>query len=299
MLKGMMEFYEKNMFVNDLFNEALESCDNGSLKVPIHHDGKYEVEVLIHAPKALTNDRKRPCIVYAHGGGAIGGSAHGYQGFLAHMAMTCGVVVFNVDYRLAPETRCPNNILDFYEAIKYIIGHAGQLGVDSSRVCIAGESGGGYICSGAMVHLARKGEGHLVKLAIPVIPMLTDYSFTDKTAMTNAEAENAEGKKKVWRLIAGPKFEEMRGDPMLFPGKADRETLTKMPPTIIWEAEFDFYLTEGTRFANRLREAGRLLEFVVTPGIKHGSGMNPQNSSFKLEREAWRLAIQEYLIKKI
>ena len=55
------------------------------------------------------------------------------------------------------------------------------------------------------------------------------------------------------------------------------------------------YINE--RFANRLREAGRLLEFVVTPGIKHGSGMNPQNSSFKLEREAWRLAIQEYLIK--
>ena len=104
--------------------------------------------------------------------------------------------------------RCPNNILDFYEAIKYIIGHAGQLGVDSSRVCIAGESGGGYICSGAMVHLARKGEGHLVKLAIPVIPMLTDYSFTDKTAMTNAEAENAEGQKKVWRLIAGPKVRD-------------------------------------------------------------------------------------------
>merc|ERR1711892_819341 len=28
------------------------------------------------------------------------------------------VVVFNVDYRLAPGTRCPNNVLDFYEVIK-------------------------------------------------------------------------------------------------------------------------------------------------------------------------------------
>ena len=109
---------------------------------------------------------------------------------------------------LTMSDRCPNNVLDFYEAIKYIIGHAAQLGVDSSRVCIAGESGGGYICSGAMVHLARKGEGHMVKLAIPVIPMLTDYSFTNKKAMTNAEAENAEGQMKIWRLIAGSKVIE-------------------------------------------------------------------------------------------
>ena len=29
------------------------------------------------------------------------------------------------------------------------------------------------------------------------------------------------------------------------------------------------------RFANKLRAAGRLLELVVIPGAKHGSGMNP------------------------
>ena len=44
-------------------------------------------------------------MVYAHGGGAVGGSAMGYKGYLSHMAMTCGVVVFNVDYRLAPDTK--------------------------------------------------------------------------------------------------------------------------------------------------------------------------------------------------
>ena len=54
-----------------------------------------------------------------------------------------------------------------------------------------------------MVQLARNGEGHLVKLAVPIIPMLSDYSFTDKAAMTKQEAENADGQQKIWRLIAG------------------------------------------------------------------------------------------------
>merc|ERR1711994_570390 len=138
------------------------------------------------------------------------------------MAVDCRVVVFNVDYRLAPETRCPNNVLDFYEAIKYVATNAEQLGVDPSRIAMAGESGGGYICSGAMVQLALKEEAGLVKIAIPVIPMLDDYEFSDPLSMTKEEAESA-------------------------------VLLAKMPPTIVWEDEFDMYITPATRFAHKLR----------------------------------------------
>ena len=123
--------------------------------------------------QSLAGEKNRPAIVYAHGGGCIGGSADMYKGFLAHMAVDSRVIVFNVDYRLAPEARfknckkvarmrnlcftasfrCPNNVLDFYEAIKYVSANAADLGVDPARICMAGESGGGYICSGAMVQL--------------------------------------------------------------------------------------------------------------------------------------------------
>ena len=163
--------------------------------------------------------------------------------------------------------RCPNNVLDFYEVIKYVSLHASDLGVDPARIAIAGESGGGYICAGAMVQLARQDEAHLVKLAVPIIPMLSDDSFGDPAAMTTAEADNAVTQQKVWRLIAGPgvgyavsihvhitvntifQFEAARKDALLFPGKADEDTLKKMPPTIIWEAEFDLYITEAQRNA--------------------------------------------------
>ena len=141
--------------------------------------------------------------------------------------------------------------------IKYVSLHAADLGLDPARIAMAGESGGGYICAGAMVQLARKEEAHLVKLAIPIIPMLSDYCFIDTAAMTKYEAEQAIGQRKIWRLIGGPEvgssvttshqFEEMRKDALLFPGKADEETLSKMPPTIVWEAEFDMYITEAKR----------------------------------------------------
>ena len=41
-------------------------------------------------------------------------------------------------------------------------------------------------------------------------------------------------------------------DALLFPDKVEERTLSKMPPTIIWEAEFDLFLTEAYSFANRL-----------------------------------------------
>ena len=55
--------------------------------------------------QALAQAESRACIIYAHGGGAIAGTATMHKGMLSHTAVTCGVVVFNVDYRLAPGTR--------------------------------------------------------------------------------------------------------------------------------------------------------------------------------------------------
>jgi len=184
--------------------EAYQSCNHQELKVPTSHDGEYEVKVLVHTPKKLVGLKNNPCIVYAHGGGVIGGSAHLHRHYLAHMAVDCNVVVFNVDYRLAPEVRCPNNVLDFYEALKYVVGHSSELGVDPGRICIAGESGGGYICAGTMVQLAKKGEAGLVKVAIPAIAMIDDYEFNARESLTAEEAEYAGNMQRTWKVIAGP-----------------------------------------------------------------------------------------------
>ena len=62
--------------------------------------------------------------------------------------------------------------------------------------------------------------------------------------------------------------------------------------------EFKQLFSTCFRFASKLRAAGRLLELVVIPGAKHGSGMMPNFQVWKVEMEAWRFAIQEYLVKE-
>ena len=51
----------------------------------------------------------------------------------------------------------------------------------------SGESGGGYIVFGTMVVLATRDESHLVRAAFPIIPMISDYCFSDPEAMTLEE----------------------------------------------------------------------------------------------------------------
>ena len=142
-------------------------------------------------------------------------------------------------------------MLDFYEVVKYVAAHTSELGVDPSRIAIAGESGGGYVCAGAMVKLASKGEAGLIKLAIPIIPMLDDFEYvSSRASMLQAESDGVGTMEKTWQAVGGPEFETRRsaGDPLLFPAKADAGLLAKMPPTIIWESEFDSFLTPATRW---------------------------------------------------
>ena len=74
--------------------------------------------------------------------------------------------------------------------------------LDPERLVISGESGGGYICFGAMVMLAQKKEANMVKAAFPIIPMMSDYFFSDPAGMTIEERFNQESMKVIWKYIA-------------------------------------------------------------------------------------------------
>ena len=68
---------------------------------------------------------------------------------------------------------------------------------------ISGEIGGGYITFGTMVMLAKNDESHLVRAAFPIIPMISDYGFSDTSAMTVEEGATVKlGITLMWKYIA-------------------------------------------------------------------------------------------------
>ena len=281
--------------MGEVFQGMIDQCVHTEFTVPIRDGNDYVVPVLVHTPKYLLENQLNAAMIYAHGGGCVGGEAGMFKGTISNFAIECGVVVFNVDYRLAPETKWPQNALDFYCAVKHIIENATKLGVDASKIGIAGDSGGGYVCFATMVMLAQKMEGELIKLAIPSIAMISDYCFGDLASMTKEEREASHMMRKIWRCISND-LDTEQSNPLLFPAKATDEILQRMPPTIIWENEFDIFITETTRMAHRMKTAGRLLEFRVQPGMTHASTAVPGTKGYKDNIEDYKLAIKEYLL---
>ena len=82
---------------------------------------------------------------------------------MSYVAVNLQCVVFNVDYRLVPEVRAPVPQEDFLDALYYVRDHADELGVDKSKICIAGASGGGWVVVGATNLLAKAGKSNYVK----------------------------------------------------------------------------------------------------------------------------------------
>ena len=295
MFRNVCDGIMKPILDHPTLNKSTEMVIEEVIKVPTNHCGKFDVPVFKYTPKTLLGDGTKPAAyIYAHGGGVVAIEASTYKPLLCHYAVECDVVMFNVDYRLAPETKCPNNVKDFYEVIKYVHENADVLGVDSTKIVVGGESGGGYICLGSMVLLAQRNQANIVKLAIPCIPMVDDYAFSDPLSMTKEENENNAMMRKMWNFIAED-LDDQKSDPLLFPGKASDELLEKFPPIIIEECEFDMLITEATRIANRLRRAGRLLELIIIPGAIHASTMNPALKCFKKATDAKKLAFQHYV----
>ena len=90
----------------------------------------------------------RPAVVIIHGGGWVTGSRHG-DDYFANVLASMGVVVLNIDYRLADkgvaDTRWPAQLVDAQLAVRYLRANAAALGIDPARMGAVGDSAGAQL----------------------------------------------------------------------------------------------------------------------------------------------------------
>ncbi|KUJ14215.1 esterase, partial [Mollisia scopiformis] len=102
-----------------------------------------------------THAAKKPVYVNFHGGGWVFGGLPTDFDFCKQVAKECGAVVFDVDYRLAPEERFPTQVEDCWEALKWIHSEkAPEFNLDLNKVAIGGCSAGGHLVA-VLAHLCR------------------------------------------------------------------------------------------------------------------------------------------------
>jgi acetyl esterase len=209
--------------------------------------------------------RLLPVVVYFHGGGWVCGGIPFVDSPLRAIANRAGCVVASVDYRLAPEHRFPTAAEDAYAATCWVAERAPEIGLDASRITVAGDSAGGNLA--AVVSLmARERGSPRIAYQVLVYPV-TDYRFDTASYIDNAQGYllTRESMKWYWaQYLADP------GDganPYASPLRAD---LHDLPPASVLTAEFDPLRDEGRAFADSLERAGVAVTHRCYRGLVHG-----------------------------
>jgi acetyl esterase len=205
-------------------------------------------------------------LVYFFGGGWTLGSVETSDGICRSLANAAGCVVVTVGYRLAPEARFPAAVEDCYAALRWVAGHAAELGVDPARVAVGGDSAGGNLAA-AVTLLARDRGGP------PLAGQLLVYPNTDYLADTPSRRENVDpwlfNRTSVdwyWgHYLARP---EDGANPLASPLRA--EDLRGLPPALVITAEFDPLRDEGEQYAHRLADSGVPVRLTRYAGMVHG-----------------------------
>jgi acetyl esterase len=228
-----------------------------------------------------TDPSPKPGIVFFHGGGWVIGGLDTHEGAARMLANATGAVVVFVDYRLAPEAQFPVPAEDCYEGLLWTVEHAAALGIDASRLAVAGDSAGGNLAA-VVALMTRDRNGPALRHQLLVYPC-TDMDPTRWPSMT----ENKSGyflttDSMVWFYDQYvPELAE-RTNPYASPIHAT--DLSGLPPAFVITAEFDPLRDEGEAYAARLAEAGVPTEVQRYDGMIHGFfGMT---AMFEQAREA-------------
>src|SRR3954451_16962648 len=215
------------------------------------------------------SDRPPPVVVWIHGGAGREGDRRYLPPTMPHeslfeKAVSAGLALATIDYRLSGEPKFPAQLHDVKAAIRYLRHYARALGIDGERIGIGGESAGGHLAALAALtgdgpaelegDVGRPGPSTRIDCAAPWYALLDtrplDLSHPDDVVATllgGRTAELAERASPVHYVTAGA------------------------PPFLLLHGERDGVvpIEQSERMHAALRAVGADTEFVPVPGADH------------------------------
>ncbi|WNV85460.1 alpha/beta hydrolase [Umezawaea sp. Da 62-37] len=207
-----------------------------------------------------------PAVLFFHGGGYIFGHVDLFDGPVARYVSASGVPMLSVEYRRAPEHPFPTPLEDAYAALRWLHGHASELGVDPERVAVMGDSAGGGLAA-ALSILARDRGGPGIARQILLMPMLDDRATTPDPHIEPYLLWSYDDSRTAWPALLG----EAAGGPDVpaTAAPARLQDATGLPPAYIEVGQLDVFRDEDTAYATKLSRAGVPVEFHLHPGVPH------------------------------
>ncbi|MET0523858.1 MAG: alpha/beta hydrolase [Nocardioides sp.] len=235
-------------------------------------DVRVRIVTPVHKPGPL------PAILYIHGGGWVLGNAGTHDRLVRDLAVGVSAAVVFVEYDRSPEAQYPVAVEQAYATAQWITAHGADLGLDATRLAVAGDSVGGNMAAVVAILAKQRGDVTFCQQSLY-------YPVTDAAQDTPSYIEFAEGpfltaKSMAWFWDAYLPDESKRGDITASPLRATLADLAGLPEAFVIVDENDVLRDEGEAYARRLTEAG-----VRTTAVRYNSTihdfmmLNPLRSS--------------------
>jgi acetyl esterase len=212
-----------------------------------------------------------PAFMFFHGGGWVLGDFPTHERFVRDLVADSGAVAIFVNYTPSPEARYPVAIEEAYAATKWVASHGSEIGVDGSRLAVAGNSVGGNMA--AVVSLMAKERGGPALRAQILFWPVTDARFENGSYREFGEGHFLTRSMMAWFWDNYTTDAADRRHIHASPLQATKEQLHGLPPALVQTAEFDVLRDEGEAYARNLQAAGVEVVAARYAGTIHDFGL--------------------------
>ena len=220
-------------------------------KLILKTDHKFHT-FIVH-PKNYS-DGEKSCYFYLHGGGFCYKTNPGQlNNFIEILNRTDSIGVI-VDYSVAKKYPTANN--EAIKAFDYICNNCERYHILKDKICVAGDSAGGFLSLDLAYKRCEKIAGLL--LYFPVVDPKMDTESMKK--FTNARVWNSKLNKKMWKIYLG-------NGTLNIDKNIDYK---QFPTTYIEVCEFDCLRDEGIALKDELIKKNCDVEYHFIKGAYHG-----------------------------
>jgi acetyl esterase len=223
------------------------------------------------------------CVYYIHGGGMAAMSCYdGNYAAWGRIIAAQGVAVAMIDFRNSispssvPEVApYPAGLDDCVSGLEWLAANATGLGIDRSRIVVAGESGGGNLTLATGLRLKKEGKLGLITGLFALCPYIAG-SWPRPDLPSSTENNGILLDLHNNRGAVGYGIEEFeQRNPLAWPGFAGTEDVTGLVPVVISVNECDPLRDEGIEFYRLLLRAGVQARCRQVMGTIHGTEVFP------------------------
>jgi acetyl esterase len=225
--------------------------------------------ILLRVFNPGTGSGPLPALVWYFGGGFVVGDLDTADSICRNVALVSGCITVAVRYRLAPEHDIVASRDDAMAALQWIAENGAELGIDTTRLAVGGDSAGGNLAAAVAQECKRRG-GPALKAQVLV------YPATDLMGRFPSYEQNIHGDylltAEAIQMLEGYLTHSIETLDLSTPWLSPRRyaDLGGLPPAVIVSAGFDPIRDDGLDYGLGLRVAGVPVESLHYPGQFHG-----------------------------